>query len=343
MASSLSSLRAVQVERAAVLPQKLADNPARTLALEALRRRNAFLDAVFYDVGVIKVSETAELGFWLAREGAILIVPPTGRGLLRVCLTTDEFFKTRNNDVAAIAVAGVGSSALGAAAFARNIADALDAPVAAVVSGYGLADVLAEALGGFFLFGALNSMRHNFEALDNLSKRASMSERSITTIDGARLSEDTATVIRLLEDSRFKAKLLIGHSKGNLVISEALYAIKTRNAAKASALAKRCGIITVSAKIGMPPIFPRVIDVMGQWDGFGLLNSRLDIATDFVVPNAWHSTNREFPFGMGIDVTKTIRAVMPMLAGARPRARPRPLPVPRLIDLPQLATAARAV
>ena len=78
MASSLSSLRAVQVERAAALPQKLADNPARTLALEALRRRNAFLDAVFYDVGVIKVSETAELGFWLAREGAILIVPPTG-------------------------------------------------------------------------------------------------------------------------------------------------------------------------------------------------------------------------------------------------------------------------
>ena len=343
MASTLSSFRAVQVERAAALPQKLADNPVRALALEPVRRRNAFLDSVFYDVGTIKNSETAELSFWLAREGAILIVPPTGRGSLSVCLTTDEFFVARNNDVAALAVAGVGSSALGAAAFARNIADALDAPVAAVVSGYGLADVLAEALGGFFLFGALNSLRHTFEELDNLSKSASMSGRSIATTNGARVSEDTATVIGLLEDSRFKATLLVGHSKGNLVISEALYAIKARNEAKANALAKRCGIITVSAKIGMPPIFPRVVDVMGQWDGFGLLNSRLDIETDYVVPNAWHSTNREFPLGMGIDVTRTIKAVMPMLAGADRSIRPRRSLAPRLIDLPQLAAAVRAV
>ena len=118
MASTFSSYRAIQVERTAALPQKLADNPARALTLEPVRRRNAFLDAVFYDVGAIKDSEAAELAFWLAREGAILIVPPTGPGSLRVCLTTDAFFAARNNDVAALAVAGVGSSALGAAAFA---------------------------------------------------------------------------------------------------------------------------------------------------------------------------------------------------------------------------------
>ena len=240
----------------------------------------------------------------------------------------------------ALAVAGVGSSALGAAAFARNIADALDAPVAAVVSGYGLADVLTEALGGFFLFGALNSLRHGFEKFDNVSKRASLAERSIATIDGAAsLSEDTATVVGLLEDKRFSAKLLVGHSKGNLVISEALYAIQARSQAKANALARRYDIVTISAKIGMPDIFPRVIDVMGQWDGFGALNSRPDIPADIVVPHAWHSTNREFPFAMGLDVRQAFKTVMPMLAKAP--ALPRRPKALGFLDLPQRATAAR--
>jgi len=339
MASTLSTLSAVQIQRAAALPQKLADNPVRSSALEPLRRRNAILDAVFYDVGVIAEAENASLSFWLAREGAILIVPPTGAGTLRVYLTKEDFFEAEDDEVAALAVAGVGSSALGAAAFARNVADALDAPVVAVVSGYGLADVLTEALGGFFLFGALNSVRHAFEKFDNLSKRASRVERSVATIDGvARLSEDTATVVGLLEDPRFSAKLLVGHSKGNLVISEALYAIRARSEAKANALAKRYGIVTISAKIGMPQAFRRVIDVMGQWDGFGALNSRPDIPTDFIVPHAWHSTNREFPFAMGIDVCKTLKEVMPMLK--KTSASPRRSKRLNLIDLPQLAAAA---
>ena len=336
------SLGATQLARAAVFPSKLADNPLRALALEPLRRRNAFLDALFYDVGVISPEEAAGLSFWLAREGAILIVPPTGEGQVRVCLNKEEFFEPEGNEVGALTVAGVGSSALGAAAFARNVADALGEQVAAVVSGYGLADVLTEALGGFFLFGALNSLRHAFEPFDNVSKSLSLTGRSIATIDGvARLSEDTATVIGLLEDPRFSAELLIGHSKGNLVISEALDAVQARNGALARALASRCRIVTISAKIGMPPIFPKVIDVMGQWDGFGALNSRPDIAADVVVPHAWHSTNREFPFEMGIDVTRTLKSIMPMLAQRpQPRRQMRPS---SLLDLPQRVTAASVV
>jgi hypothetical protein len=231
---------------------------------------------------------------------------------------------------------------LGAAAFARNVADALDKQVAAVVSGYGLADVLTEALGGFFLFGALNSVRHAFERFDNLSKSASRAGRSIETVDGVvRLSEDTATVIGLLEDDRFSAQLLVGHSKGNLVISEALYAVQARSAALAAELSRRFSIVTISAKIGMPAVFPSIIDIMGQWDGFGALNSRPDIPGDVIVPRAWHSTNPEFPLGMGIDVTTTLKAIMPRLA-ERPPLRRR-VPPPSVLDLPQLATAARLV
>src|SRR5271165_3765851 len=44
-------------------------------------------------------------------------------------------------DVEAIGVTGVGSSALGSAAFAWNVSEALHKPVAAIVPGFGLADV----------------------------------------------------------------------------------------------------------------------------------------------------------------------------------------------------------
>ncbi len=337
---TLSTLSNIQIDRAAAFPKKFADNPFRTLALGEIQHRNAALDALFYDVGIVGADETPNLAFWLAREGAIIVVPPSDRGKLRVFLTLRDFFRD-GGSVAALAVAGVGSSALGAAAFARNVADALDKPVAAVVSGYGLADVLTEAVGGFFWFGGLNSLRHLFEPLDAVSKMFSESERSLELAEGAfwtRTSKDTETVVALLKDERFTAQLLVGHSKGNLVISEALYAIAAEDEDQARSLANRCRIITISAKIGMPRLFHDVIDVIGEWDWFGALNSRPDLPADYVVPRAWHSTNPDFPMGMGIDVTATLHKVLAM----RPSTQAvRPLKnASEIFDMPQRMTAA---
>ncbi len=341
MTSTLATLADVQAQRTRALPAKVADNPFRTLVLDPVQRRNAALDAIFYDVGAVTEAETPELAFWLAREGAILWVPLKGERL-QVHLTKQEFFGAANAPVGAIAVAGVGSSALGAAAFARNVADAIGKPVAAVVSGYGLADVLTEAMGGFFWFGGLNSLRHSFEGLDRFTKLFTVSEQAAELGDGvewARLSKDTATLVDLLEDERLEADLLIGHSKGNLVISEALYAIQAKSETKLHLLAKTKRIVTLSARIGMPPPFRKVLDVIGQWDAFGALNSRPDIPADYVVPNAWHSTNPAFPLGMGIRVTEMLRKVLPMFD--------EPMPAPEsarrsgLVDLPQLIATAQ--
>jgi hypothetical protein len=337
---TLSTLSNVQIDRAAAFPKRFADNPFRALALSEIQHRNAALDALFYDVGIVGADETPHLASWLAREGAIIVVPPSDRGKLRVFPTLREFFQDGASAVA-LAVAGVGSSALGAAAFARNVADAIGEPVAAVVSGYGLADVLTEALGGFFWFGGLNSLRHMFEPLDAVSKRFSESERSLELSEGVlwtRTSKDTETVVALLKDERFTPKFLVGHSKGNLVISEALYAIATESKDQAKALAKRARIVTISAKIGMPPIFHDVIDVIGEWDWFGALNSRPDLPADYVVPRAWHSTNPDFPMGMGIDVTTTLRKVLAMRPSTQ---RVRSLKdASEIFDMPQRMTAA---
>jgi len=277
-----------------------------------VRQRNAVLDWLFYDIGVVTPGEARGLSPWLAAEGAILVVPPSGAGELQLCASVEEFAGSYAEKVHALAVAGVGSSALGAAAFARNVADALDEPVVAVVSGYGLADLATEALGGFFLFGAANSLRHGFEWLDRLRESGAIADPGTSAAGEAtgspmQRSKDTRTVQALLSHKGLALQRLIGHSKGNLVVSEALYSLKAADPARLQQLARHSHIVTISAKIAMPAEFERITDVMGQIDGFGALNSRWDFATEVKVPLAWHHTNTQLP--MHLPVTQTLRAM----------------------------------
>ncbi|WP_245494043.1 hypothetical protein [Rhizobium ruizarguesonis] len=87
----------------------------------------------------------------------------------------------------------------------------------------------------------------------------------------------------------------------------------------------------------MPMLFKDVIDVMGAWDWFGALNSRPDIRTDIVVPHAWHSTNPDFPLGMGISVPQTIAQAIAM-EGRMPAGRATHLSA--ILDAPQRTIAA---
>ena len=314
MQNSLQVLQSTQLARVQSAPVAMSPPPAlgSEAYLEAVRQRNAILDWLFYDIGVVTQSEARALSPWLAAEGAILVVPPTGDGELQLCASIEEFVDLHGKKVQAVAVAGVGSSALGAAAFARNVADALDESVAAVVSGYGLADLATEALGGFFLFGAANSLRHRFEWLDRLRESGAIADPGASasgTATGSPMqrSKDTRTVQALLSHKGLALNLLIGHSKGNLVVSEALYGLKAVDPARLNKLARQSRIVTISAKIAMPAEFERITDVMGQIDGFGAINSRWDFATEVKVPLAWHHTNTQLP--MHLPVTQTLKSI----------------------------------
>lgn len=307
MLSSAATLGTLQLARNAAPAKRIPRAPARAVALEGLRRRNAVLDGMFYDISIVGESEAAKIAPWLAAEGAILIVPPRGAGELTLCPSADDFVACGGEAVRALAVAGVGSSALGSAAFARNVADAVGKPVAAVVSGYGLADLFTEALGGYFWFGALNGMRHAFEGFDRLAEAVSGSGEARSADSGdylLRSSRDTETVLALLSDKRLSFDLITGHSKGNLVVSEALYELRDRDRARLKTIAAKTRIVTVSAVIAMPPAFSGVIDIIGGWDWFGGLNSRSGIEPDVVVPKAWHHTNTELP--AHLPVTETL-------------------------------------
>ena len=123
MLSTQRSLATAQLGRNSFEEIFESRTPLREAALESFRRRNAVLDGIFYDIGKVTQEEARETAPWLAREGAILIVPPSGAGSLKLCNTVEDFANAGGADVRILAVAGVGSSALGAAAFARNVAD----------------------------------------------------------------------------------------------------------------------------------------------------------------------------------------------------------------------------
>jgi hypothetical protein len=337
------TLSLTQFARTLSLPERLQRTPARNLSLEALRQRNTTLDALFYDIKVITPEEAFYISDSLAAEGSILIVPPSGAGALILCDTLEEFVLRGGRDVRILAVAGIGGSALGSAAFARNIADATGQAVAVVVSGYGLSDLMAEAFGGHFFFGPLSGLRHAFEILDEISGRpklgAAFSTQSETK---ARTRLDTKTVRALLDDPRLSFHLLTGHSKGNLVLSEALYGLEETNLVKTQMLAETTRIVSFGARIAMPAAFAKVTAVLGEWDWFGEMNSRPSLPTDRRVPLSGHHTNTDLPGHL--PVTDTLRGILvetpDRMESATENEPPSP-PAQRPVRRPAKATKAK--
>ena len=278
---------------------------------------NTALDGLFYDISALSAAERDQLRRPGKVEGMILEVGPSWKPSLRIWnkLSQCEGLSPRYG---AITVAGVGSSALGAAALARNVADAMRGPVLAVVSGHGLGDLASEAAGGFFLFGGVNAMRHSANAFDTavdtmrsfnpwLPKPAMATPDPGQGFQLASFSKDVKALIGLL-GGEVDCDWLVGHSKGNLVISEALYARRADNEARFAKVASEVPIITFGARIAMPRQVETVIDVMGDLDSFGALNSRPDIGIAVTVPNAWHHTNTRLPFH--VPVTKVLEGIL---------------------------------
>lgn len=277
---------------------------------------NSALDGMFYDVSTLSTTERQLLKRSGKVEGMILEVGPSWEPSLRVWNRLSQC-NDLEKQYCAITVAGVGSSAIGAAALARNVADALRGKVLAVVSGHGLADIASEAMGGFFLFGGLNAMRHGVQSTNRTmdamwAMNPWLKKPKVEVVDPgqsfqlAKFSEDVKALLELL-CGKVDADWLVGHSKGNLVISEALYALRAQDKERFEQVASSVPIVTFGARIAMPTEVENVIDVMGDLDNLGALNSRPDIGVDVTVPNAWHHTNTRMPFH--VPVTKVLEQI----------------------------------
>jgi len=288
---------------------------ATSLPLLGYKQRNAVLDNFFYDTTRLSLDERAKLTPLADREGSIIVVPPSNSDReIRHYPRALRFMTKEGLSIRAIAVAGVGSSALGTAALARSIADALDADVAGIVTGYGLSDMMSEALGGWFAFGAADRIRHTMERAFARMRPAALAESVPAGSDAA------ATLAEILLAAPPKLDMLVAHSKGSLVVAHALQRYVDDLEGDDSPLFKRLHIVTLGAVVGVPAEFKHVKQYLGAYDWFGGANSSLGVKHERV-PGVSHHLNPGFPYHM---------RVAPLLNGGVGGVAPRLLPKPAL-------------
>lgn len=299
------------------------DARVMTLLEYPVKQRNVLLDSMFYDVGALAADEQASLSPLVDREGTIIVVPPrASRRDIRHYKNALRFMNNEGQTIQAIAVAGVGSSVLGTAALARNVADHYGIDVAGIVTGYGLADLVAEALGGWLFYGFVDLFRHETEmaiehALTTLRETHSNWARmqaSSSFVQGpadARFpvagNSDAGTLLDVLIANPANLKLIVGHSKGCLLTSFVLWHLVDELGGEHHPYYDNLTVVTLGAVVGIPTAFTRRYQFIGELDWFGGMNSRLDVIHS-KVPGAWHHLNSEIPLYLSVpNVLKGIR------------------------------------
>lgn len=304
-------------------------NPLREPAVGSARGFNTALDGVFYDIGALTPGEAEWLAQHVTPEGRILLVPPHGGGAL-AAFTPLEFIDAQRAVLRAdcVVVPGVGSSALGAAALARDVANHLQRPVAAIVAGFGMADLLSEALGGWFVLGARNAARDAiarlFDALDLRDHvRDQASHEDIKTrlrkanLEDSRFiygSPDSTALLQLLLALGSRVRLVVGHSKGNYSIENALEGWLAAARATGGAVNADLRIVTLGAVVRFPEAFRAVSQVIGAQDLFGMINSR-PLVAHTLFPGAWHSLNPALPGAMSVPDALAAAGIPPGWSG----------------------------
>lgn len=279
-------------------------------ALRGLKQRNTAADHLFYDVCNLSKAEQNFLVDSAHREGSILIVLPRGaRGEESVVRRSDlaDLMSASGAKLERFAIAGVGSSDLGSASFARTLADYFQEPVGAIVSGYGVADLMTEALGGWFVFGGVNRLLDRQARVDKeLFASGSTTTPSTTTtaLSEAELGrraekaglDDVLTLYRLFKDTDRRIKSIAGHSKGALLIDTALEALVRLGERGDVERLEKMQIITASCIVNLPDNFTQVLQLMGSFDQFGRLNSSTSKNVEYTaVAGAFHHLNTRLP------------------------------------------------
>jgi hypothetical protein len=278
---------------------KMAKQTTKHLVQSSMYPINETLDEYFYNVSEgdkrAVHAETKEAGVVIA--GSIVYLAPGGRPVffpdVHAFLTSSE-----SKTVQAVCIPGVGSSALGAVGLARDVARARNVPVAGVVAGYGFRELVNDTLGGAVYFREINELEF---VLENMRRGLSSAVAGlgllpdIETYDSLAGGPTIQSMKALLRDRRLpKLEFLVGHSKGNMVLSGALSELVCENAPITQL--ENVTIVLLSAVCALPEVGKAQAQIIGALDGLGWLNSRLAITPSKIVPFAGHHLNREIPF-----------------------------------------------
>ncbi|WP_034991853.1 hypothetical protein [Beijerinckia mobilis] len=317
-----------------------ASRPLIEPMLRAMKLANTMLDALYYDVQVVawelfwrgaivvggredlvsaslaemtRAFSTLDLGALSNPEGSIIVVdagrPPY---IVRFEKVADFLNWADAAAVRAVSITGAGSSAFGSVSFAWNVSVALGEPVAAIVPGYGLADVahqICETCFGYgkhtdwigsFVQSVLALVAPQFAAIGHKAL-AQLPERA-WAFPGAflfRYSGDAPEVLHhILENARGRGiAFLFGHSKGALAVSHAL-------ADLAPEKMEPLRIITFGCPIAEDRKAAGYHQFLGVFDGLGWLNSWGHLP-DMVI-FSHHSTNTALLLSMPVTLLTRI-------------------------------------
>jgi hypothetical protein len=299
--------------------------------LRLLRLTNTALDALFYDVGVLTRAlqaqdtvvntgttrntvsprhplQVLDLSAATNPSGSIIIVDAQLAPFVRQPFEDMKQFIDYANGVDGaalhtLAITGVGSSAYGAVAFAWDVSTAIGEPVAAVVPGYGLADVVPQALGGWFGFGIYDALQSaTQQVLASFAPSLAMMGKELALSTPGRVFAETgAPVFRhgsaasddvhaILEAVPAITRL-VGHSKGALAIENALRSLSAPRAGGISVFTLGCVIEEEFSE-------NRYQQTLGWLDALGSLNSWNRTPEHRAFTH--HSTNSAIPLSMQV-------------------------------------------
>lgn len=273
--------------------------------IHMMRSWNRMCDSQFYDVGALTETERQTLAGFGESEGGLVVVYPAQEKRQLLHYQLEEFLGDILDGqlpVRNLVVAGVGCSALGTAALARNVADYTDEPVCGIVSGMEMADVITEGLGGWYALGARSMIREwvsrsltmSGMAQDKKGWGPSSPDRDPVPEQSTPGTPDALALLKILLAVGDRIRLVVGHSKGNYSIESALegYAAYCRYRGKK---VSDFQIVTLGALVRFPDEITRVKQVIGGMDFFGAVNSRPFLGAE-TIPLATHTTNPDRPF-----------------------------------------------
>jgi hypothetical protein len=280
-----------------------------------IKWRNSVFDRVFYDTNRLTAKEQEEVTWRTSTEGEMMVVRPgTAEAPIEFFSLSAELIDRYHGkqSIDTIAIPGVGSSDLGTAALAREVADVLDRPVIGVIPGYGALDMMSEGLGGWFDFGMKNRLRAFREAFWQNPDKPVLSARSAEQlkrefrVKSATLIEDepeSNSILNLLLRNQKNTRLLVGHSKGCLNISNALYAFVEEYPHR-DRINTEMEIITFGCGITVPPAFEHLRQYVGTTDMLGQFNTPLSLRRDsslHLVPDKLHTLGGWHPKHMPLE------------------------------------------
>jgi hypothetical protein len=293
-------------------------------ALRSCRLFNNTLDFAFYDVPGLRAALADKDASMLAQgekpptriidfdalsdpEGALLLIDATTAPYVHKYQDVTSFLESpyqEAKDVDIATITGVGSSALGSAALGWNVSAALKKSVLAIVPGYGVADFMLQALGGWFAFGLhdfLNSKTLLQAGLANavpetarIGRELSASAPQAPTARGGapvfRYGSGSSDVLHALLEHRVAPfRLLIGHSKGALQINNAIQSLPSERT-------QGMRVVTLACPIAEDVPGVDYHQYLGLFDALGQLNAWGHLPEHW--PPTWHSTNPTLPPAM---------------------------------------------